>query len=210
MENNIVTDITDRIANRKTQTEVINVNSPFDLKLTNDPIDILLTEGGENFYNYVNWLGLAKDPNLVVLSSLHHYYYDAEEMNKITTVINLKELNQIRQIKNFLHSSFHVLPHKSNFIGCFVDNNKTNPYELRINSSSNQNKRSVDAIENGIVSQIPFVNMLFGLMDSKINNYLSKRGVSLLLESYGFKVIDMTELNGLTYFHSQKVRSDYN
>jgi len=42
-------------------------------------------------------------------------------------------------------------------------------------------------------------------MDSKTNNYLSGRSVSLLLENHGFKILNMTELNGRTYFCAQKV-----
>jgi hypothetical protein len=210
MENRIVAETTDRISNQRTLTKLNLLNKPIDLKSTSDAIGILIAEGGENFYNYVDWLGLVKDPNLVVLSSLHHYYYDAEEMNNVKTVVNLKELNQIKQIKSFLHSSVNILPENSNLIGCFIDNKKNNGYVLRNNSSIYYNKRSFDNIENDIVSQIPFLNMLYGLMDSKINNYLDKKSVSILLESLGCKVMDMTELNGLTYFHSQKVRNDYN
>jgi hypothetical protein len=52
--------------------------------------------------------------------------------------------------------------------------------------------------------------MLYSLMDSKTNKYMSGRIVTLLLEDHGFKVLDMTELNGLTYFCAQKVKSDEN
>jgi len=36
---------------------------------------------------------------------------------------------------------------------------------------------------------------------------MSKSSVSSLLQDYGFKVMDMTVLNGLTYFHAQKART---
>jgi len=199
------------------EPDVINnqrINTLFELTDTsiglaeNNPVfEILTAEGCENFVNYIEWLGLAKDPNLVVLSSQHHYYYDAEEMKNVKTVINLKELNQIKQINSFLHSIFHILPQKSNFIGCFVDNKKINGYVIRNNSSSYHNKRSFDAIENGIVSRIPFLNMLYSFMDSRTNKYMSGTSVSLLLEDHGFKVLDMTELNGLTYFCAQRLRT---
>jgi len=48
--------------------------------------------------------------------------------------------------------------------------------------------------------------MLYSMIDSKTNKYMSERSVSLLLEDNGFKVFDMTELNGLTYFLAQKTR----
>jgi len=186
------------------------LDSPIDSKGTNQAINILINEGGESFYKYVDWLGLANDPDLVVLSSLHHYYYDADEMNKVKTVINLKELNQIKQIESFLDSSFQILPQKSNFIGCFIDNKKINGYVLRNSSSSNHKNRSSDDIENSIVSRIPFLNMLYSIMDSKTNKFMSRKSVSLLLEEHGSKVMNMTEQNGITYFHAQKVQTKGN
>jgi hypothetical protein len=52
--------------------------------------------------------------------------------------------------------------------------------------------------------------MLYSIMDLKTNSYMSKRSVSFLLKSYGFKVMDMTEMNGLTFFYSQKTGNTYN
>ncbi|MCJ7447988.1 MAG: hypothetical protein MUO72_09855 [Bacteroidales bacterium] len=165
----------------------------------NNPLSkSLAAEGRENFFNYIEWLGLDKNPDLIVISSHHHYYYDAEEMKKIKTVINLIELNQMKEIRSFLHSIFHILPPDSNFIGCFVDNKKKNGFVLRENSLDSL------AIENDIVSRNPFLNMIYSIMDSRINKYMSGRNVTLLLEDHGFKVLDMTELNGLTYFRAKK------
>ena len=167
-------------------------------------LNILTAEGCETFVNYIEWLGLANEPEIVVLSSQHHYYYDAEEMKNVKSMINLKELNQIKHIKSFLHSIFHILPFNSCFIGCFVDNRKINGFELRDDSSNFRKKKSKNEIENGIISKFPFINMLISLLDSKTNKYLSKRSVSLLLSDHGFKVMDMTEIDGLTYFCAQK------
>jgi len=41
-------------------------------------------------------------------------------------------------------------------------------------------------------------------MDSRTNKHLSKTDVELLLEGHGFKIRNMTEINGLTYFMAQK------
>jgi hypothetical protein len=176
----------------------------------NDALEVLIAEGGETFYNYVYRLGLTEDPNIVVLSSQHHYYYDAEELNNVSTVVNLKELNQIKQIKSFLHSSLRILPQKSNFIGCFVNNKKTNGYALRSNVSTIHDRKSFEALEHNIVSEVPFLNMIYGIMDSRTNNYMTTDIVTLMLEGYGCKVIDMTESNDLTYFHAKKIGSIYN
>ena len=87
-----------------------------------------------------------------------------------------------------------------------MDNSKINGFELRKHSSYSQKKKRKDEIENGIISKFPFLNMLISLLDSKTNKYLSKRSVSLLLSDHGFKVMDMSEIDGLTYFCAQKIK----
>jgi len=179
--------------------------------IENNPVKkILASEGREFFFNYIDWLGLAKDENPVILSSIHHYYYDTEEMKNVNTVINLKELNQVKKLKDFLHSVFQSLSNNSHFVGCFVDNNNINGYDLRKNSSTYHSNKRFDDIENGIVSRNPILNMLFSIMDMRTNKHMSKRIVSTLLNDYGFRVLDMTEINGLTYFCAQRLKTAEN
>lgn len=164
--------------------------------------EIIASEGPEDFVTYLEWLGFLKEPDLIVLSSAHHYFYDAEEMKSVRTVVNLIELNQIREVDSFLDSMFDLLTHKSYFIGCFTDSQKNSRYSLKNRPASNNQEK--DNEENSISSRIPFLNMLYNLLDSRINKYLSKSEVNSLLNDRGFKVIDMTELNGLIYFCAQK------
>ena len=175
-----------------------------EMVISNEAVDKLITEGGEGFYNYVNSRGLSKDSNLIVLSSRHHYYYDSEEMNNAETIVNLKELNQVKEIRNLLYSHLHFLPEKCNFIGRFVNNRKVERYTLSKIVSSKEKIRNSNDVELGIVSRFPFINMLYSLMDSKTNTYLSEKSVALMLGVHGFKVIDMKEVNGVTFFHSRK------
>ena len=86
----------------------------------NNPVfENLLAEGGENFYHYINWLGLGKDPNLMVLSSIHHYYYDFNDLKGVKTLINLKKLNEINHIDTFLAQCFPCSSLKSKFCRMF-------------------------------------------------------------------------------------------
>lgn len=167
--------------------------------------ELLEAECGEDLVNYIEWLGLSNDSNFLVLPSTHHYFYDAEEMKNVKTVINQKELNYIKDLKGFLHSIFRILPQKSYFIGAFLDNKNNNGYELRKSNSSNKNILVNEAVENGIISRIPFLNMLYSLLDSRTNSHMSKASVSQLLSNNGFKVLDITELNGMTYFCAQRI-----
>jgi hypothetical protein len=146
-------------------------------------IDNLIAEGGENFFNYLEGHGLANEDNMLVLSSKHHYYYDPNELESVTTLINVKKLNLIKHLDNFLHSVVNVLSPESNFIGCFSDW-KTQK-------------------DTGLTSRMykGFLNFI----DSKIDVDYDRKEVSRLLESHGFRVVDMTEINGLTYFRAQNL-----
>ena len=181
-------------------------SSPADLSGTGKAIDNLIAEGGDSFYNYVDWIGLIKDPDLIVLSSVHHYYFDNNDMKNINTIVNLKQLNRIKNIDLFFHSIYKIIPSKSNFIGCFLDNKTQYGFTINNILSQYQANNKVDPFENGITSRSPFLNTVYNLLDSKTDRYLTSRNVSLLLEKQGFNVMDMTELNGLTYFHAQKPR----
>ena len=145
----------------------------------------LVAEGGENFFHYIDWLGLAKDPNLMILSSLHHYYYDFNDLRGVKTLINLKTLNHINHIDSFLNNIFRVLPPKANFIGSFKDN------KIHIGAAT------------PIYQSFRFLNRLINILDAKTDKFMSRKNVLKILEARGFRVVDMTEINGMTYFYTQ-------
>ncbi len=169
--------------------------------------DSVFAEGGVNFYNYIRRLGLESDPDIVVISSLRHFYYDADEMIKVKALVNLTELNKVKRILDFLRTCYQIMPHKSYLVGCFVDNQKIPRYRLRNNYVSAMVKIDFDPIESGIVSAVPFINRLYSIMDSRTNTYISRSSFTFLLEDYGFKVLDMTEQDELVYFQAQKARA---
>ena len=206
MENRIEDNRTDIIVNQGIGANIGLPRRTIDLKGTNKVIETLITEGGESFYNYVDRLGLVKDQNLIILSSVHHYYFDTDDFKDVNTIINLKQLNLIKNISGFFHSIRKITPAKSNFIGCFLDCKAQKEYAIKNSSSQFPTKKIVCPSENKIISRIPFLNIVYNLVDSKTNRYLTRRNISFLLEEQGFKVLDMTDLNRLTYFHSQKVR----
>jgi hypothetical protein len=184
---------------------LVNNKAILGLSDIKDAGEMLFEEGGECFYNYVSSLGVLKEPDLIILSSKHHYYYDPEEMKNIKTIINIKELNQIKQIIPFLHACLDFLPEKSNFIGCFIDFEKLIGYAPGNLSDTYTERVNTEDQEHGLVSRLPFINIIYSIFDSKTHRYMSKKSISLLLKEYGFKVMDMTEYHNFTYFHSQKM-----
>jgi hypothetical protein len=153
----------------------------------NPVLENILSEGGNDFFRYLTWIGLAKEPNLMVLSSMHHYYYDHNDLIGIRTLINLKKLNQVRHLESFLHTLFRLLPSKAYFVGCF--------------KSSSQNG-------NGASLSYPakFFNGIINIFDSKTERSLSKKGVIKIMEENSFKIIDITDIDGMTYFWAQNVK----
>jgi hypothetical protein len=100
-----------------------------------------------------------------------------------------------------------IMPQKGNLLGRFIDNRENGRYKLNNNSSAFTEGNYFDDIENAIFSGVPFINRLYSILDSRTNAWMSRSSVSIMLQDYGFKVIDMTLLNGLTYFHAQKART---
>ena len=141
-------------------------------------------EVDQNFINYLTWNGLANEDNLLVLSSTLHYYYDYDELKEVTTLINLKKLNLVKHLDDFLHTLYSGLSPKTNFVGCFADTRS----------------------QKGVSATSRLFKKFLNFLDDKIDVEIDSKDFSRLLESHGFKVIDMTEINGLTYFRTQNHR----
>jgi hypothetical protein len=182
MGKNTITYKTETDNNQLVNTSLGMATTSMDENQNNPVFDSLAAEGGENFFHYINWLGLAKDPNLMILSSIHHYYYDFNDLKGVKTLINLKQLNQINHIDSFLNNVFRVLPSKANFIGCFKDN--------KIHSG----------IAVPFYQSFKFLNGLINLIDSKTDKFMTRRDVIKLLENHSFRIVDMTEISRVTYF----------
>jgi hypothetical protein len=185
-------------------TEVIFGNSVE--KTTRNPaIERLSTGKYHIFWEYLDLLGLANEKNLLVLSPSQHYYYDYEDLKEVTTLMNLKHLNYIRNSAEFLKTVNRMISQGSFFIGSFID--RKHQYNFFSNSiyPDPPVKGDVDPVENGIVSRIPLLNMIFDFMDSRTNNRnLTQKSVTRLLNEAGFTVIDMTEFRGVTCFCCRK------
>lgn len=142
----------------------------------------LLRENGGNFFYYMNMINLEKEDPLI-LSPIHHYYYDYNELKKVKTIIQIKELNKVSDIKKFLSNVSHVLTPGTNFIGCFKDNKIHKSY-IQYNSKT--------------------INWILTKINSNVQHYLSRKKVIDLLNKYNLEIVDMTEFDLLTYFYVKR------
>jgi hypothetical protein len=116
-----------------------------------------------------------------MLPASKHYYYDIEEFDGVKMLVNEKRLNQITRLDDFLSDVKNVLSPRTNFIGCFSDCKS----------------------KKGIKLPSRMYKKLLHYLDSNIEVEIDKKQISKLLETIGFKVLDMTEINGLTFFLTQ-------
>jgi hypothetical protein len=163
-------------------------NSPQYKPGLSQTITHMISDGGENFFRYLKSLGLSNEPNLLVLSPSQHYYYDESDLRNVRTLVNMKKLNLVKHLDQFLHSLFRILPPDANFIGCFSDTN------------AHKNTGSKSEQPTGLLES--FRNFL----DSMTEHRMNKNEVSEILKTHGFKIVGMTEINGVTFFYSQNVR----
>jgi hypothetical protein len=133
------------------------------------------------FLDYLNWNGLANERNMLILSPSNHYYYDIDDLKNVTILVNQKKMNMIKQLNDFLDTVYNVLSPESNFIGCFSES-KT---------------------RKGISFYSRLYKKFINFLDSKIDIDINREYMLSLLESHGFKVMDMTEIDGVTYFLTQ-------
>lgn len=178
----------EQTGSQSVDTDTVKMMVSMDDNQNNPVFESLLAEGGENFYHYINWLDLASEPNLMILSSIHHYYYDFNDLREVKALVNLKRLNQINHLDSFLNNIGRVLPDKARFIGCFLDNK----------------------IRGGIA--VPFymsfrwLTSIINMFDSKSDKFMSRRDVIRILESHDFGILDMTEISQITYFCAETRR----
>jgi hypothetical protein len=196
-----------RVTDKQQVSEFSGNSAAIIKKTTTNPVYVeLVEEGKEDFYSYLEWLGLAKKPDLLILTSSHHFYFEVEDLKNVKVVVNLNQLNNIKSIREFLQAIYNVLPHKCYFIGNFTDSKKQNGY-LTSKKSLHQIEMKEYISESDEGPWSSFLNMLYGIIDSKTNRYMSDKSVKLLLDEAHLKILDITEFNGFTYFCTQKVNS---
>jgi hypothetical protein len=181
-----------------------NQNTPVVKKpVVNKVYAELADHGHEDFYSYLEWLGLAKKHDLLILTDSHHYYFEAEDLKNVKAVINLNQLNNIKKIKDFLQAIYFILPQKCHFIGSFTDS-KTKDGFMNSKKSLHQIEIKSYLSESDESPWDSFLTLVYGLVDSKTNRKMSKKSVQFMFEDVGLKILDITEFNGLTYFCTQK------
>lgn len=138
---------------------------------------------GFGFFRYLRSTGLAGGQGLIVLSSHEGANWGRRDFRRATTLISLRRLDLIKHLEMFLSSLVSLLPPDTTFVGCFAQ------------------RRSESCDHTGLIAGLsPF----YAHRGDSGYPELSRDRVAAILERSGLMVLDMREMNGLTFFHSRK------
>lgn len=167
----------------------------------------LLNDGCEDLYTYINWMNLSENYNAIVLPATSYHYHIPEDLEDTEVLVNLKPLNLFEDLGSFLSSVLAILPEYSYFTG-FLENyaNEKRMSGSDIRHDNDKIKQHVytgeDTKSNGKPSFLR--KKMQVLYKNCIKGSLTKEGLKSLLDNSGFKVLDITVLNGKTFFYVQK------
>ena len=140
---------------------------------------------GFSFFRYMRRTGLFGGPGLIILSSHEGANYGRTDLSRARTLISLRRLDLIKHLEMFVSSLVRLLPPETSFVGCFAYRRSS----------------GLDAQHPG---NMPLYLSRIIHHRSAVREELNPDRVSVILGRCGLVVIDMKELNGLTYFHSRK------
>jgi hypothetical protein len=136
----------------------------------------LVAEVGVNFFRFMRHHGISHNSNLVVLSPKDDWSYNKDEIGRARILVNLRELNLIKHLDLFLGALVRRLPPDTSFVGCFSGRKGYEVFHRSIRRLFRSTARRWHSINRAEVLE--------------------------LLEKNGFRTINMTDINGRTYFIS--------
>lgn len=166
----------------------------------------IIDEVGKDVFTYLEKFRITTNSNILFLSYTRHYLYDADQLKKVDTLINFKSLNRVPHLWYHLFTMNRILPVNGHFIGCFVDY-ATQRERMIKNKHSLLGQLFLYAyrIVNRVFPRIPLLNGIQHWANQGKTKCMTRNEANILLEKSGFKVVDMTEIDGVTYFITLKI-----
>jgi hypothetical protein len=146
----------------------------------------LIASGGVSLFRFLIESGLFSGQGVVILSRHDRATFGTVDLRRATTLITLRRLNMVKHLEMFLSSLSRILPPGTNFVGCF------SPVKRETAVAERHGREDV-------LDGRPSINGSEGFRS------LNSRMVSEMLERNGLSLISMTEMSGVTYFHSRKI-----
>lgn len=162
--------------------------------LMNDKISVKILmkkeERSKDFFNYITKSNIVENyKNLLILSANHHFFYEYNEMKDVKIILNIRKLNNIYHLNDFMSALLANLQKDTYFYGCFIDNK----FSFR-NKGNKKNNLTRFFNSFSIITNYP-----------RLTRLLSIKNVYNLFESHSFQILDMKEINDVIYFSAQKL-----
>lgn len=166
----------------------------------------IVEEAGLEVYSYLEKFKLTESENILFLPLVRHYIYNSEDLKKVDCIVNFKLLNRTSHIRHFLFTMNRLLPLEGQFVGCFLDYKKQ---KQRILKTKHSLLGYVFLMSYGFVNRfiprVPVIKQMQHILNGGKVKCLAKSEAKTLLEKNGFKAVNMTEIDGLTYFIARKI-----
>lgn len=140
---------------------------------------LFLKKENKDFYKYIDTFNYIN--KILILPYKNHFFFTSDEVQNYKIILNLKELNYIKNLNTFL-SSLQCISSNSVFCGCFK-NNKSKSHKY-----------------------VKFLISILHIFDYNMERLLSEREINSFFNTYKFKIFNVTEINNLTYFCAKKMR----
>lgn len=165
----------------------------------------IIEEAGQDVFDYLTRTGVTSKPNILFLSFTRHYLYDSEDLKNVGSIVNFKVVNRIANYRHYLLTMNRILSDDGLYAGCFFDY-KTQRQSMMEGSHSllKQLFLFLYRFLNRVIPRIPVLNKLQLLVNHGKVKCVTGNEFKELLITHGFEVIDMLEIEKLTYFVARK------
>jgi lipopolysaccharide/colanic/teichoic acid biosynthesis glycosyltransferase len=169
--------------------------------------DYILRNQGEALLDFLNQHTQLFFSSTLLINTSHQFNIEKVSHSRYSTIINLHEINNIREINSFFMVINDRLPKDGLFVGCF--------------ESISQRKKRIKSGKNWIWSGIVYANdfllrrvmskayltreAYFWITNGK-DRVLSKAEVYGRIYFSGFEVVSEAEINGYSYFVAKKIK----
>lgn len=164
------------------------------------------------------WVDLNDFGNLAILetsSSLNLINFNAKTnatFDKLSCIVNLKRLNDIRFVNKFLESANEKLRPGGYFIGC-VETSKQREQRLmaKYKQPFNRAYLFVDYLAKRVWPKLPYLKSLYFKLTAGRNRVISEMETYGRLYSCGFRLLATLNADNCLYFVAEKIdKPDYN
>ena len=191
----------------------IQVKKEISKRLRSNPIiDAITEEAGAEVCSYINEHYDLSNTSSVLFASSKQYSYELLDFDNLRVIINLKKINQTKNINEFLRSINKLLPDSGLYIGC-VESYADRKTRISQNSkfkTTAKIKIFVDSILNHFIPRVPFIKNIYKFI-TKGKFFTISLAETLGRSVYcGFNIIEYKRINNLSYFVVMKTKEPQN